>query len=101
MNTSAPQGITCTGIGSHRTTIKKITVYDVPDGPAVCALKELSITSARAFQGEYDIGIIVAHSHCAEIAAAQKTWQERPILPAIRGFTDTHIQLFDVYGRRQ
>lgn len=70
MDTTTPQSIGIARVSSHGTAIQEITVDLIPDGPAVCALEELGITSARTFQSVYDIRIIVLHAHRTEITAA-------------------------------
>lgn len=50
-------------------TINQITFNLCPDGPAVCALKELSVASTRPFKRPDGLRVRRMDSHAADVAA--------------------------------
>jgi len=70
--TGAEDDIGIVGRNGDGSTINQITFNLCPDGPAVCALKELSVASTGAFKRPHGLRVRRVHGDAADVTTGEK-----------------------------
>ncbi len=70
--TGGEDDIGIVGRNGKGSTINEITFNLCPDGPAVCALEELSVASTGAFKRPHGLRVRRVHGDAADVTAGEK-----------------------------